>query len=105
MIVNPNDCHNLLRDKMVGKQKLSFANKTTDYKTWKQQVREKFIELIGIPSIKENACPLNFEIEKEVQKEGYKQIRFTIETEIGSVCPVYILIPDNAQGHRCLRRC
>ena len=48
MIVNPNDCHNLLRDKMVGKQKLSFANRTTDYKTWKQQVREKFIELIGV---------------------------------------------------------
>ena len=98
MKVDPNLCHNMLRDKMVGKQQLGFANKTTDYKTWKEQVRNKFNELIGIESIKANACPLNFQIEKEVQKEGYKQIRFTIETEIGSVCPVYVLIPDSAQG-------
>ena len=94
MKVDGNTCHDLLRNSMVGKQKLGYNNKKCGYQEWREQVREKFIELIGIESIKDNACPLNFEIEKEVQKDGYKQIRFTIETEIGSVCPVYVLIPD-----------
>lgn len=98
MRVDPNLCHDMLRDKMVGKQKLGYNNKTVSFEEWKKQVKNKFIELTGIDNIKENACPLNFEIEKEEQKDGYKQIRFTIETEIGSICPVYILIPDNAKG-------
>ena len=98
MKVDGNVCHDLLRDSMVGKQKLGYNNKTTDFATWKAQVKDKFIDLFGIDAIAENDCPLNFEIETEVQKDGYKQIRYTIETEKGSICPVYILIPNNIKG-------
>lgn len=94
MKVNGDLCHDLLKEKVV--PKLSFY-KGVDYVAWSKQVREKFFELIGIDKVKENACPLHFEIESEVQKEGYKQIRFKIESEIGSVVPVYALIPDTGK--------
>ncbi len=84
-------CHDLLRDKAPLKLKFS---KDNDFVSWKELVRNKLIELVGIKNIRKNSCPLNFEIEKEEQKAGYKQIRFTIESEKGSVVPVYILIPD-----------
>lgn len=94
MKVNGDLCHDLLREKI--QPKLSFSE-NTDYGQWKEQLKEKFFELVGINNVKENACPLRFEIESEVQKEGYKQIRFTIESEVGSVVPVYALIPDTGK--------
>ena len=92
MNVNGDLCHDLLKEKVI--PKMSFSKDVIDYGVWKEQIKEKFFELIGMEKVRENACPLNFEIESEVQKEGYKQIRFTIESEIGSVVPVYALIPD-----------
>ncbi len=99
MKVDGNLCHDLLRDKMAGKQKLAFKE-GCNYDEWRAQVKDKLFELVGIENIKANACPLNFEIESEVQKEGYKQIRFTIESEVGSIVPVYILIPDGLKEKR-----
>ena len=91
MIVDPHSCHDLLVQKT--NPKLSF-DKRCDYATWKKQIEDKFFELVGIEKIKGNACPLHFEVEHEEQKDGYKQIRFTIESEIGCIVPVYALIPD-----------
>lgn len=94
MQVTPDRCHEIVRDSIT--PKLSF-DENGNYAEWKKQVREKLIELLGIDEIKNNLCPLNFEIEKEEQKEGYKQIRFTIESEKGAVVPVYVLIPDTGK--------
>ena len=94
MKVNGDLCHDLLKERV--KPKLAFS-KNVEYATWKDQLKEKFFELIGIEKVRENACPLNFEIESEEQKDGYKQIRFTIESEIGSIVPVYVLIPDTGK--------
>lgn len=78
------------------KQKLAYKS-GCDYAAWKAQVKEKFIELTGIDLIKENACPLNFRIEEEKQKEGYKQYRFLIESEKGADVVCALLIPDTGK--------
>ena len=79
------------------KQSLAFDN-NVDFASYKAQLKEKFIELTGIDLIKENACEPEFEIEKQEQKDGYKQIRFTFKAENEEVVPCYLLIPDNCKG-------
>ncbi len=84
-------CHNLLRYKTIPKLNYSTNN---NYDEWKAKVRSKFIELFGMDNIAKNICPLNFEIEKEEEKDGYKQIRFVFESEYGAFVPCYLLIPN-----------
>ncbi len=84
-------CHNLLTEKI--KPCLSFDAKQ-DFAEWRKQVKAKLYELVGIENIKRNECPLNVEIESEVQKDGYKQIRFTFESEKGAFVPCYLLVPN-----------
>ncbi len=84
-------CHQLLRQNTT--PVLQF-DENKDYAAWRKEVKEKLFELAGINNIAKNACPLNVEIEKEEQKEGYKQIRFTFESEKGAYVPCYLLIPD-----------
>ena len=87
-------CHSLLTKKI--QPKLAF-NDGMDFLAWKNEVREKLLELVGIDRIAENACPLNIQIESEEQKDGYKQIRFVFESETGSLVPCYLLIPDTGK--------
>ena len=87
-------CHQLLMNK---KPKLSF-DENNDYSTWKNVIKEKFIELVGIDNIEKNACPLNIQIESEEEKDGYKQIRFVFESEKGAFVPCYLLIPDTGKA-------
>lgn len=75
------------------KPKLAF-DKTRDFAVWKSEVKNKLTELLGLNIIAENACPPNMEIVEEVQKDGYRRIRFEFESEKGSVVPCYLLIPD-----------
>ncbi len=92
-------CHEFLRDNK--RQALAF-NEERDFNAWRTELKEKFCELVGINSILkdvgENPCPLKVEIEKEEEKEGYKQIRFTFESERGAIVPCYLLIPSTGKG-------
>ena len=90
-IIDGKNCH----DQVVAKIKplLSFNDKT-DYAVWKTQVKEKLIELLGIDIIAENSCPLQMEIVEKKEFDGYTRIRFEFESEIGSVVPCYLLIPN-----------
>lgn len=87
-------CHQLL---MKNRKPILTYDEKREYWSWKQEVREKFLELIGVENIKNNACPLNLQIESEEQKEGYKQIRFVFESEKGAFVPCYLLIPDTGK--------
>ena len=87
-------CHQMLMEE--NKPILSY-DETKDYAIWKNQIREKFIELTGLKNIEKNACPLNLQIESEEEKEGYKQIRFVFESERGAFVPCYLLIPDTGK--------
>ncbi|MBQ8685423.1 MAG: acetylxylan esterase [Clostridia bacterium] len=87
-------CHQLLKEKV--KPVLSF-DENKDYAAWKEEVKEKFLDLVGIENIRRNACPLRWEIESEEQKEGYKLIRFVFESERGAFVPCYLCIPDTGK--------
>ena len=86
-------CHQLL---MSEKPQLSFE-RSKDYTAWKAEIKNKFIELVGLNKIEKNACPLNVQIESEEQKDGYTQIRFVFESEKGAFVPCYLLIPDTGK--------
>ncbi len=91
MQVNGDLCHELLKVKKL--PKLTYLPD----KSLKEQavlLRQKFEELTGIEDIRDNDCDLNLDVESEEQKDGYRQIRFTFESEIGTVVPCYLLIPD-----------
>ncbi len=87
-------CHNILKYKTD--PNLTF-DENRDLNKWKADVKSKFTELFGLDNIAKNICPLKFKIEKEVEKEGYKQIRFTFESEYGAVVPCYLLIPNSGK--------
>ncbi len=88
-------CHDILVENM--KPKFSY-NAKSNYNKWKENIREKFIETTGLDAIALNTCEPNFEIDEEVQKEGYKQIKFSFYSEVGAVVTAYILIPDVVKG-------
>ncbi len=88
-------CHQLLMKKTT--PALGYKE-GEDYNGWRAEVKAKYKELLGINNIEKNICPLSFEIEKEVAKDGYRQIRFTFESEHGAVVPCYLLVPDTKKA-------
>ena len=83
------------RDLLIDKTKQELAyNPNADFNVWRERLKQKLVELLGLDIIAQNACPLKFEIEHEKQKNGYKEIRFVFESEYGSAVPCYMLIPD-----------
>ncbi len=85
-------CHDTLRDNL--KQKYGF-NPNKDIEKQKNKAKEKLIELLGMEDIISNkADDDKFNIEEVVQCDGYTRTRFTFQSEIDSIVPCYILIPD-----------
>ena len=87
-------CHRILMGNIT--PALTFRQ-DADYGEWRESIRKKLRELAGLDKIEANAAPLKVEIESEVMKDGYKQIRFTFESEPGAVVPCYLLIPDTGK--------
>ncbi len=90
------------RDRFVSKCKpLLSYDETANYGEWKAALREKFMYLTGLYDIEKNAAENdNFKIESKEKKDGYTQIRFTFESENGSLVPCYILVPDGIKEKR-----
>ena len=87
-------CHQLLTAAVTPELTYKPEN---DYTTWRESIRKKLIELTGLDKIAANATPLAVEVEKVEMKDGYKQIRFTFESERGAIVPCYLLIPDTGK--------
>ena len=87
-------CHKTIIEN--NQPKLTFSE-NNDFQKWKEEVRAKFLELIGYENIAKNTCALNFEIEGVEQKDGYTQTRFVFESERDSFVPCYLLIPDTGK--------
>ena len=94
MEINGLFCHDKLTKNM--NPKLSF-DENRDFSSWRSDVKAKLIELLGLDIIAENACEPNLSIVQEEEKDGYKQIRFEFESEIGAVVPCYLLIPNTGK--------
>jgi len=86
-------CHQLLIDNANRSLSFPFGG---DIRKWKDLTKDKLYSLLKLDVISKNARSLNLQIEKTEQKSGYRQIRFTFESEVGAVIPCYLLIPDNA---------
>ncbi|MBQ2741731.1 MAG: acetylxylan esterase [Oscillospiraceae bacterium] len=100
--IDGNRCHEVLIDKM--KPELSF-DPSKDYGAWREKVREKLLELLGMERIEANACELKMQIERDEQKDGYRLIRFVFESEPSAHVPCYVLIPDTKKEKYPLAIC
>ena len=68
-----------------------------DYTVWREEIRQKLIELTGLEAIAKNACPLNVQVEWEKDKETYRLIRFTFDSEVGETVPCYLVVPKTGK--------
>lgn len=92
--INADRCHEQLFRAM--QPKLS-AREGMCYEEWKESVRLKFFELVGMENVKKNACPLNVQIEWTEDKETYTLIRFTFESEVEEIVPCYLCVPKTGK--------
>lgn len=75
-------------------------NKDVNYPFWKGEIKKKYIELLGLDIISQNACDLHPEIEEVYETDEYIRYRYVFESEKTSLVPCYLLIPkDNKEKH------
>lgn len=84
---------NLMQEKPI----LAF-DENVDYQKWKGQVRDKYIELLGLDKIAKNACEIKIEIEECVETDEYTRYRYIFESEKGCYVPCYLLIPKTQRN-------
>ena len=84
-------CHDIIIENI--KPKLSYSGKR-NFDKWRKQLKDKLVELTGMDKVMQNAAENpEFMIEEDVVKDGYRRIRFTFFSEIGSLVPCYLLVP------------
>ena len=64
-----------------------------DFAQWQKKAYAKLWELLGMSCMQK--CEDSFLIESEEQKEGYKKILFSFQSEPGYYVPCCALLPDN----------
>ena len=60
---------------------------------WQKRAKVKLWELLGLNRMQE--CEEDFFIEREEQKEGYREVHFSFQSEKGYYVPCCALLPDN----------
>ena len=89
--------NDLIHEQLLNqKPKLAF-DENVDYLEWKKQVKEKYIEFLGLENIAQNACEIKVEIEETVEFDEYTRIRYVFESEKGCPVPCYLLIPKTGK--------
>ena len=88
-LINNDTIHELLMEK----KPLLAYDENKDYAEWKAQIKEKYIQFLGLDTIAQNACPIKVEIEECVETEEYTRYRYIFESEKGCYVPCYLLIP------------
>ena len=92
--INGTRCHETLRRE---RPPLLALREGCELAAWREELKQKFIELTGLDVIAENACEPHAQIESEEQMEGYRRIRFVFESERDEPVPCYLLIPDTGK--------
>ncbi len=99
--VDGNKVYETLTDRIT--PTLTF-NESYDYDSWKDQVKQKFIQKLGIDKIEKNACDLDVNIEETVEVEAndympaHTRVRFVFNSEYGATVPCYLLIPKTGKA-------
>ena len=90
--------NDLIHDNLLKREPILKFDENADFDAWREQVREKYIQLLGLDEIAKNACEIKVEIEEEVKQDGYTRLRYTFESEHGCTVPCYLLIPDTGKA-------
>lgn len=76
--------------------KPSMAYQGADYEKWKQSAQEKLRELLGMEKY---ICPgAPAIVEYDIQHDGFREIRFLMETEEGYFVPCHLWLPDGIKN-------
>ena len=89
--------NDIIHDYLLQREPILRYNENVDFDVWREEVREKFNELLCMDEIAKNACEIKVEIEDEVKKDGYTRYRYTFESERGCTVPCYLFIPDTGK--------
>ncbi len=89
-IINPDACHDRLAAETKG---ILSYDSGCDYQKWRNQVKEKLIELLGIDVIGENACPVKVEIGEVTECDTHRMMQLTYESERENIVPALLLLP------------
>ena len=74
-----------------------------DFALWQKRAKEKLANLLCMEKIEK--CDLDIKVEYEKECDGYKEIRFTFQSERNYRVPSHILIPDSADKNTPLVIC
>ena len=83
----------IIHEESFNEKPLLAFSPDNDYLSWKEQIRQKYIELLGLDVIAKNECPMDVQIEEIVDEEEYVRIRYTFLSEKNSYVPAYLLVP------------
>ena len=89
--------NDLLHEALMRRKPLLAFDENANYDEWKAQIKAKYLELLGMEEIAQNACELKVEVEEVVKQDGYTRYRYVFETEKGNYLPCYLLIPDTGK--------
>lgn len=85
-------CHEVIMKNM--KPTLAY-DKTQDFDTWREQVRQKLTELLG--DMPQERCDLNIRIEWEKEHETFHEKRILFSPEENVDIPCHLWVPKNVQ--------
>ena len=85
--------NDIVHEELLKAKPILAYDEQRNYAEWKKQVKQKYIELLGLDTISKNACEIKVEIEEIVDKEEYIRYRYTFESEKGCFVPCYLLVP------------
>ena len=88
-------CHASLAQRAVGR--LSYSPQV-EMASWREQIKEKLVELLGMDQIRRNACPPDPREEERLETPSYTRIRFVFDSERDTPVPCYLLIPKQGPG-------
>ena len=67
-----------------------------DFRQWQLRSRKKLHELFGWDAFE--SCAPDLEIEYDRKENGYRELRFTFESEPGYRVPCHLLLPDGVEN-------
>ncbi len=85
--------NDVIHEQLLKNKPLLAYDEKNDYIEWKEKVKRKYIELLGLDLIAQNACDIKIEIEECVETDEYVRYRYVFESEKGCLVPCYLLIP------------
>ncbi len=94
LVVNPDLCHDNLAKNA---KRLCAFDENIDVLEQGKKARETLIEISGIKEIEKNDCPISINIISDENKEEFRQIQLTYESETGCDVPCYVLIPNTGK--------